>query len=254
MDLPRDFLVAMQDMFLPVELHECDRPADILRYESSLSPTVRMAPLDATIQIAYLILALRQIALDRRVAEARSLGTSPVDANVPLTRDEVGIVMASWKNKFMEQTLTREQAEQDDKEGCSSKEKRKRMRGRWFAYQERLLGNRKLGMALITLGFDVDLKKLATVYAQTTADGDASSLPSRDLRLSPRQFESSKLGAASPRRASSSVSTSAEAWSKKPTYSTLAQVSSERPRNLPDIARICSGSPRRSGDAVSLPY
>ena len=180
--MPKDFLEAMQAMFLPVELHECDHPADILRYESSLGPTVRMAPLDATIQIAYLIMALRQIALDRRVAEARSLGTSPVDANVPLTRDEVGIVMASWKKKFMEQTLTRAQAEQDDSEGYTSSEKRKRMRGRWYTYMSRVLGNRKLGMALITLGFEVDLKKLATVYAQTAVDGDASSLPSSDLR------------------------------------------------------------------------
>ena len=46
----------------------------------------------------------------------------------------------------------------------------------------RALGNRKLGMALITIGFNVDLNTLATAYAQATADGDASSLPSSDLR------------------------------------------------------------------------
>ena len=46
----------------------------------------------------------------------------------------------------------------------------------------RSLGNRKLGMALITVGFNVDLDTLATADARETADGDASSLPSRDLR------------------------------------------------------------------------
>ena len=194
-ELPRDFVVAMQDMFFPVELHKCDRPADILRYESSLGTAVRMAPLSATTQIAYLILALRQIALDCRVDEARLKGTAPLGANVPLTREEVGIVMDSLKSEFREQELTKQQAEEDERESCTGSQKRKRMRGRWFAYQERLFGNRKLGMALITLGFEVDLKKLATVYAQTTADGDASSLPSRDLRqrtLSEGQRESTE--------------------------------------------------------------
>jgi len=181
-ELPRDFVVAMQDMFLPVESREFDRPANILRYEGSLGPAVRMAPLGATIQIAFLIMKLRQIALNNRVAEARLKGTTPLGANVPLTREEVGIVMESWRSEFREQELTKQQAGEDERESCTGNQKRKRMRGRWFAYQERLLGNRKLGMALITLGFDVDLKKLATVYAQTTADGDASSLPSRDLR------------------------------------------------------------------------
>jgi len=186
MALPMDFVVAMQDMFFPVEWREFNRPANILRYESSLGPSIRMASLDATVQIAYFILRLRRIALDRRVADAKSRGTSPVDVKAPLTYDEVGIVMEHWKSKFMEQTLTREQAKQDDEEGCSSKEKRSRMRGRWYAYVDRALGNRKLGMALITLGFEVDLKKLATAYARAIADGDASSLPSRKLGLRQR--------------------------------------------------------------------
>ena len=37
--------------------------------------------------------------------------------------------------------------------------------------------NRNLGMALITVGFNVDLHTLANAYARaTTADGDAASL------------------------------------------------------------------------------
>ena len=59
---------------------------------------------------------------------------------------------------------------------------RKRMRGRFYTYMGRSLGNGKLGMALITMGFNVDLDALAKTYAKEIADGDASSLPSRDLR------------------------------------------------------------------------
>ena len=62
------------------------------------------------------------------------------------------------------------------------------MRGRWYTYMGRALGNRKLGMALITVGFNVDLSRLAAAYAQATANaqatagGDAPSLPSSELR------------------------------------------------------------------------
>ena len=60
---------------------------------------------------------------------------------------------------------------------------RKRKRGRFYTYTSRALGNRNLGMALITVGFNVDLHTLANAYARaTTADGDAASLPSKDLR------------------------------------------------------------------------
>ena len=67
-ELPLDFLADLQDLLWPVKFHERDRPADLLSFDSSLSPTVRMAPLEATASVAALILALRQVALDRRVA------------------------------------------------------------------------------------------------------------------------------------------------------------------------------------------
>ena len=57
------------------------------------------------------------------------------------------------------------------------------MRSRFYTYMSRALGSRKLGMALIIVGFNVDLHTLANAYARaTTADGDAASLPSKDLR------------------------------------------------------------------------
>ena len=57
------------------------------------------------------------------------------------------------------------------------------MRSRFHSYMSRALGSRTLGMALITVGFNVDLRTLANAYARaTTADGDAASLPSKDLR------------------------------------------------------------------------
>ena len=57
------------------------------------------------------------------------------------------------------------------------------MHSRFYSYMNRALGNRKLGMALITVGFNVDLHTLASAYARaTTAHGDAESLPSKDLR------------------------------------------------------------------------
>ena len=56
------------------------------------------------------------------------------------------------------------------------------MRSRFTSYQSRALGNRKLGWALITMGFNVDLDALANAYAKEIAAGDASSLPSPHLR------------------------------------------------------------------------
>jgi len=182
--LSEDFLAAMQDLLWPVQVDERDRPADLLSYESILSPTVRMAPREATIRVAALILALREVAWDHRVAEAQATATisGPPNPDAPLTRGEVRAVLKFWRNKFDEQALTQQQAERDRRDGYTRDQMRKRMRSRWYTYQSRALGNRKLGMALLTMGFEVDLKKLATVYAQTTADGDASSLPSSDLR------------------------------------------------------------------------
>ena len=90
--------------------------------------------------------------------------------------------MEFWKSKFNQQALTQEQAEHDLREGCRKVEMRKRKRSRWYSYMRRALGNSQLGMALITVGFEVCLNKLATVHAQATAAGDASSLPSSNLR------------------------------------------------------------------------
>ena len=183
-ELPLDFLADMQDMLWPVKFHKRDRPADLLSFESSLSPTVRMAPLEATVSVAALILKLRQVALDRRVAEARRTSTFPVAPNsdAPLTYNEMGWVLEFWQSKFRERTLTQLQAAQDLMDGLNSEERRKRMRSRFYSYIGRALGNRKLGMALITMGFNVDLDTLASAYAQATADGDASCLQSKRLR------------------------------------------------------------------------
>ena len=130
-ELPMDFLAAMQDLLWPARFDVCDRPADLLSFESSLCPTVRMAPLEATVSVAVLILKLRQVALDRRVAEARRSSTVPVapNADAPLTYNEMGWVLDFWKSKFGEQTLTQEQADQDLRDGCSKNDMRKRMRG-----------------------------------------------------------------------------------------------------------------------------
>ena len=57
------------------------------------------------------------------------------------------------------------------------------MRSRFNSYMSRALGSRTLGMALITVGFNVDLHTLANAYARaTSADADASSSADRDLR------------------------------------------------------------------------
>ena len=88
-----------------------------------------------------------------------------------------------WRAKFNQQTLTQAQAEQDLRECSTKDEMRRRMRGRWYTYMSRALGNRTLGMALIVTGFNVDLNKLATAYAQYRSGGDAASLPAnKDLR------------------------------------------------------------------------
>ena len=88
-----------------------------------------------------------------------------------------------WKSKFREQALTKAQAAEDWRAGLNGDERRKKMRSRFYSYMNRALGSRKLGMALITVGFNVDLHTLANAYARaTTADGDAASLPSKDLR------------------------------------------------------------------------
>jgi len=163
-------------MLWPVQFAERDRPADFLGYDSALSPTVRMTSLEATLAVAALVLALRQVALDDRVARAMP------NLDAPLTRGEVGAVLKFWKSKFNLQQVTQEQAERDLREGCSRAEMRKRQRSRWYTYMNRALGNRQLGMALITVGFEVDLHKLATVYAEASAARDASSLPSTGLR------------------------------------------------------------------------
>ena len=57
------------------------------------------------------------------------------------------------------------------------------MRGRFTSYMSHALGSRTLGMALITVGFNVDLHTLANAYARATSAGaDASSSADRDLR------------------------------------------------------------------------
>ena len=174
-EMSSEFLAAMQDMLWPMQVQERDRPADLLSFESPLSPTVRMAPREATVGVVSLILALRQVALDRREAQGRSSDT-------PLTYSEVGVVLEFWRGKFNEQTLTQEQAERDAMDGYSPADVRKRMRSRFTTYISRVLGNRKLGMALITVGFDVDLNTLANAYLQATSVGDGSSSADRDLR------------------------------------------------------------------------
>ena len=173
--------MAMQDLFWPAQYQELDRPADLLCFESSLSPTMMVGSFEATIAVVTLILALRKVALDQR----RIMPVVP-NPDAPLTKDEVGVVLKFWKGKFNQQPLTQEQNIRDKKEGYSNKDCRQRKRGRFYTYMGRSLGNRKLGMALITTGVNVDLNTLATAYNQATAqakaDGDASSLPSRELR------------------------------------------------------------------------
>ena len=70
-ELPLDFLADMQDMLWPVKFHKRDRPADLLSIESPLSPTVRMAPLAATVSVAALVLKLRQLLRHREPAHVR---------------------------------------------------------------------------------------------------------------------------------------------------------------------------------------
>ena len=113
-------------MLWPVNFQKRNRPADLMSFESSLSPTVKLAPLEATASVAALILALRQHALDRRVADASRSRTFPVppNANAPLTYTEVGWVLQFWKSKFREQRLTKEQATKDLQDGLNSDQRR----------------------------------------------------------------------------------------------------------------------------------
>ena len=126
-ELPSIFLADLQDMLWPVKFQQRDRPADLLSFEPSLSPVVKMDPPEATASVAGLILALRQVALDRRVAEARRSSTFPVAPNsdAPLTYKEMGWVLDFWKGKFREQTLTKQQAAQDWAAGLNNTERKK---------------------------------------------------------------------------------------------------------------------------------
>jgi hypothetical protein len=183
-DLPTIFVAALQDLLWPAKFQEMDRPADLVSFDSSLSATVMVDPFQATLSVATLILALREVALDHRAAEAQESGTFPVVPNLesPLTREEIRLVLEYWLKKFDMQTLTQEQDAQDKRDGYTNAQLRKRKRSRFYSYMNRALGNRKVGMALITMGFNADLNTLAIAYAQVTAAGDAPSLPSSDLR------------------------------------------------------------------------
>ena len=183
--LPQKFLADLKNMLWPVNFQVRDRPADLLSFESSLSAMAKMAPLEATASVAGLILALRQHALDRRVAEARRSRTFPMvpNADAPLTYEEVGWVLDFWRSKFREQALTKEQEAKDETDGLSRDKRRQKMRSRFTSYMSHALGSRTLGMALITVGFNVDLHTLANAYARATSAGaDASSSADRDLR------------------------------------------------------------------------
>jgi hypothetical protein len=139
---------------------------------------VRVSSFDATVDIAALIVTLRQVALDRRVSEA---GEVP-DPNAPLTPEEVGWVIGFWKGKFDRQARSQEQVGQDIANGLSNSDVRHRKRSRWHAYQNRVLGNRKLGWVFITYGFNADWLVLISAYQQAQEEGDAWSSPSADLR------------------------------------------------------------------------
>ncbi len=95
----------MQDMLWPATFQERDRPADLLSFDSSMGPTVRVAPFEATVSIAALILKLRQVALDRRASEPGASRTFSVLPNPdsPLTHQEMGWVLEFWRGKFNEQ-------------------------------------------------------------------------------------------------------------------------------------------------------
>ena len=177
-NLPVDFLEAMQDLLWPVEPDEFDRPADLLSFESTLNPTVRMAPHRATDEVVALILALRQVGLVYRAQQPHAHESH----DGPLTKEEVGVVMEFWKDKFRQQRLTRQQEEEDRKEELTNNQRRQRMRSRFTSYQSRALGNRTLGWVLITMGFNIDFGALSKAYAKEKADGNAASSPSRHLR------------------------------------------------------------------------
>ena len=59
---------------------------------------------------------------------------------------------------------------------------RHRKRSRWYSYQHRAFGNRKLGWALVTYGFNADINALIAAYKHAHKESDAASSPSADLR------------------------------------------------------------------------
>ena len=134
---------------------------------------------------------LAELGDDAATADAAELGDPIVDldmepAEVSRIRGQAVLAVTSaqhslcedfWKGKFEKQRLTQQQAAQDRADGYNSTQRKKRMRGRWYAYQNRALGERKLGWALITFGFDVDMKTLAAEFARAKQDGDAQSSP-----------------------------------------------------------------------------
>ena len=170
-------MAAMQELLWPERTDERDRPANLLSFESTMGPIVRVDQRQATVAILALILRLRKVAIDRRASEAPM--KSPDN---PLSREEIGWVLQWWRQKFEEQPLTKQQTARDLANSCTKDVLRKRKRSRWHAYQHRAFGNRTLGMVLITYGFNVHMRVLADAYQDALKDGDASSLPSLDLR------------------------------------------------------------------------
>jgi hypothetical protein len=175
--LSPQFLAAMQQLLWPELTDERERPANLLSFESTMGPIVRVDQRQATVGILAVILRLRKVAIDRRADETPT--KNPDDR---LSKEEMGWVMEWWKQKFNEQTLTKQQAARDKAENCNNNEKRHRMRSRFYSYQHRTLGNRTLGIVLITYGFKVNMRVLSDAYHEAVKNGDASSSPSADLR------------------------------------------------------------------------
>jgi hypothetical protein len=176
--LPEEFVLAMQELLWPSTIEERDRPINLLTLESDLEPTLRVSPFDATVDVATLIVTLRQVALNRRVAEAREVP----DPDAPLTREEVGWVIEFWRDKFNKHPRSQEQVARDIANGYSNSEVRHRKRSRWYSYQHRAFGNRQLGWALVTYGFNADMNVLICAYQSAHKQSDAASSPSADLR------------------------------------------------------------------------
>ena len=140
---------------------------------------MRVSSLAATVSVAAFILLLRERVLRRRADAAKKFPKSTIlpRPDVPLSREEVGWVWEFWRGKFNEQVEIRRQAARDIGEDCKKQVLRKGMHSPWCFFS-----NRKLGIALITFGFNVNLHVLAHAYAKLTADGDAPSLPNPHLR------------------------------------------------------------------------